>query len=197
MPPRRRLGRWGAVAAALVVAAVAALFVVVARPSGKPAAAPAAALPSEVAPSFDERDVISGSPISSSGLRGENTLLFFSEGVMCQACFEQIKALEDRRADLEARGLVLVNITADPPDVLRKVVEAYGITTPMISDEDRDMSRAYDVLGVPGAMHADYPGHTFVLVDAVGVVRWRRDYTRMFVPPDELFAALPEVEPAA
>ena len=78
-----------------------------------------------------------------------------------------------------------------------KLLHHYGITTPMISDEDRDMSRAYDVLGVPGAMHADYPGHTFVLVDAAGVVRWRRDYTRMFVPPDELFAALPQVEPAA
>ena len=194
-PPRRRLGRWGIVAVLVTAVAVGSAVAVVARPSARKTAAPAAAVPDQMAPGFDEQDVISGQPVSSAGLRGKTTLLFFSEGVMCEACLEQITALQDRSADLAARGLVLVSITTDPPDVLRQVSEAYGITTPMISDENRDMSLAYDVIGAPGAMHSDRPGHTFVLVDGQGVIRWRRDYTRMYVPPDELFAALPELEP--
>ena len=110
---------------------------------------------------------------------------------MCQACFEQIQALQARAGDLSRRGLVLVNITTDPPSVLRRAARAYGITTPLVSDEDRDMSRAYDVLGQ--GMHPDTAGHTFVLVDSSGRVRWRRDYTTMYVPPATLLASLPRL----
>ena len=127
------------------------------------------------APAFSERDVSSGAPITSAGLRGKNVLLFFSEGVMCQACFEQIQSLEQRSADLRKRDLTLVNVTTDPPDVLREAVSGYGIETPMISDESRDMSSAYGAIGQ--GMHPDTDGHTFVLIDRGGRIRWRRDYT--------------------
>ena len=143
------------------------------------------------APAFSERDVVSGRPITSAGLRGSSVLLFFSEGVMCQACFEQIQSLEQRAAELKSRGLTLVNITTDPPNVLRQAVEQYGIKTPMISDQAGVMSRAYGAIGQ--GMHSNTDGHTFVLVDRNGRIRWRRDYTTMFVPPDQLLAAIPNV----
>jgi peroxiredoxin len=181
-----------AVLVVLAITGAGAAVVLAARPSGQ--SVPKAALASELAPAFEEQDAVTGNPVSSSALRGRNVLLFFSEGVMCQACFEQIKALEVRASDLEARDLLLVNITTDPPDILRQAASAYGITTPLVSDEDRDMSRAYDVLGQ--GMHPDTAGHTFVLVDGSGQIRWRRDYTTMFVAPDVLFEALPPVEVA-
>src|SRR5512133_1602919 len=56
-------------------------------------------------PAFAERDVETGQPITSQSLRGHRTLLFFSEGVMCQACFEQIKGLEQMKAELDRRGI--------------------------------------------------------------------------------------------
>jgi peroxiredoxin len=110
---------------------------------------------------------------------------------MCQACFEQIQSLEQSAAELKSRGLTLVNITTDPPDVLRQAVTQYGITTPMISDQGGDMSTAYGAIGQ--GMHPNTDGHTFVLIDRAGRIRWRRDYTTMFVPPDELLAAIPRV----
>ncbi len=51
------------------------------------------------------------------------------------------------------------------------------------------MSRAYDVLGQ--GMHSDTAGHTFILVDRDGRIRWRRDYEEMFVPPETLLGLLP------
>jgi hypothetical protein len=51
--------------------------------------------------------------------------------------------------------------------------------------------RAYDVLGL--GMHADMPGHTFILVDRHGVIRWRHDYTTMFVPPEKLLKEIPKL----
>lgn len=143
--------------------------------------------------SFAERDVVDGREISSQSLRGKKTLLFFSEGVMCQACFEQIRDIESVGAELEKRGIRLVSITPDSEDVLREAVSQYGISTPMVADADRDMSAAFDTLG--RGMHADTPGHAFVLVDAGGKVVWRRDYwldpyRTMYVEPATLLADL-------
>ncbi|HEU0247897.1 MAG TPA: redoxin domain-containing protein [Gaiellaceae bacterium] len=148
--------------------------------------------------SFAERAVVDGREISSQSLRGKKTLLFFSEGVMCQACFQQIRDIEDAGAELEKRGIGLVSITPDSEEVLREAVSQYGISTTMISDEDRDMSAAFDTLG--RGMHSDTPGHAFVLVDKTGKVVWQRDYwldpyRTMYVEPAKLLAdltAIPE-----
>jgi peroxiredoxin Q/BCP len=124
-------------------------------------------------------------------LRGKDVLLFFSEGVMCEACFEQIQSLEQRSADLKKRGLTLINITTDPPAELQQAVRAYGIKTPMVSDESRSMSDAYGATGQ--GMHPNTDGHTFVLLDRGGRIRWRKDYATMFVQPSKLFSEIPRV----
>jgi len=144
-------------------------------------------------PAFMERDVLSGRTISSKSLFGRKTLLFFSEGVMCQACFEQIRGLEQMGNVLERRGIELVSITPDGKADLEQAIGQYGITTPVISDDDRDMSQAFNTLGQ--GMHADTPGHAFVLVEK-GRVLWQRDYwlspyKTMYVDPQELLADIP------
>lgn len=149
--------------------------------------------------SFSERDVVDGREISSQSLRGKRTLLFFSEGVMCQACFEQIRDIEAVGTELESRGIGLVAITTDSEKVLRQAIDQYGFSTPMISDEDRNMSAAFDALGQ--GMHSDTPGHAFVLLDETGRVVWQRDYwlapTRtMYVEPAKLLADLAAVTQA-
>lgn len=182
-------------AAILVVAAVAGAFVIAGKKDKPQHAAPITAPRSGPAPAFNERNVLTDQPVTLESLRGRNVLLFFSEGVMCQACFEQIRDLEKHVFHLERMRLSLVNITTDPPNVLREAVTGYGIKTPMVSDEDRDMSHAYDVLGQ--GMHPDTAGHTFVLIDGKGIIRWRRDFTTMYVPPEKLLAALPTLGRAA
>ena len=143
--------------------------------------------------SFVERDVMDGREISSESLRGKKTLLFFSEGVMCQACFVQIRDIEQIGTQLRKRGIGLVSITPDSEEVLRHAIDQYGISTPMIADDDRDMSAAFDTLG--RGMHSDTPGHAFVLVDRTGKVVWQRDYwlepyRTMYVEPAKLLKDL-------
>ena len=144
-------------------------------------------------PAFSEQNVETGQAISSRSLYRHKTLLFFSEGVMCQACFEQIKGLEDMGAQLSKRGIQLVSITPDAPRDLEQAIGQYGITTPMISDENGDMSQAFNTLGL--GMHGDTPGHAFALIDH-GKVRWYHDYwltpdRTMYVDPAKVIAALP------
>jgi peroxiredoxin Q/BCP len=144
-------------------------------------------------PSFTGRDVMTGKTISSRSLYNHKTLLFFSEGVMCQACFEQIQGLQQFGADLNQRGIQLVSITPDSPDELKQAIGQYGITTPMISDASRSMSEAFNTLGQ--GMHSDTPGHAFALIDK-GRVLWYRDYWlapyhSMYVQPKQLLADIP------
>jgi peroxiredoxin Q/BCP len=130
-------------------------------------------------PAFAESDVQSGRVISSKTVAKKKTLLFFSEGVMCQACFEQIKGLEQMSGELDKRGIQLVSITPDSPADLKQAISQFGIATPMIADQDRDMSAAFDTLG--RGMHADTPGHAFALIER-GKVLWYHDY---WLPPDQ------------
>lgn len=144
-------------------------------------------------PTFSEKDVQTGVPISSESLAKGKTLLFFSEGVMCQACFQQIKGLEEVGAQLRQRGIRLVSITPDPKNDLLQAIAQFDIRTPMIADSNRDMSSAFNTLGK--GMHGDTPGHSFVLMQS-GTVLWYRDYwlppTRsMFVKAKQLLADLP------
>ena len=144
-------------------------------------------------PPFTERDVVTGQPITAASIQGRKTLLFFSEGVMCQACFAQIKGLEQMGDALEQRRIRLVSITPDTAADLEQAIGQYGITTPMIADDDRDMSRAFNTLGQ--GMHGDTPGHAFVLVER-GKVVWQRDYwlapyRTMYVEPKQVLDDIP------
>ena len=141
--------------------------------------------PGSRVPVFAERDVTTARAITSTSLKAGKTLLFFSEGVMCQACFEQIKGLEQMSAELDKRGIRLVSITPDTPADLEQAIGQYGNRTPMIADDDRDMSAAFDTLG--RGMHGDTPGHAFALINR-GKVLWYRDY---WLPPDRTMYAEP------
>jgi len=191
---RRRPSPIMLAAAVLGVAALAVTFALLGR--GQQASAPTGSQLNKPAPAFDETNAITGEPVSSDSLRGKNVLLFFSEGVMCQACFQQIQALEAREAELKQRGLVLVNITNDRAGDAQQAAATYRLSTPLIADEDRNMSSAYNVLGQ--GMHPNTAGHTFILVDRAGIIRWRRDYwlgsdPTMYVKPDKLFADIPKL----
>jgi peroxiredoxin len=179
----RRIATWLGVAAV-----VAALFTAALTAKRSPAGNRLARGP---APTFAATDVVSGRVLTSSYFKNRDTLLFFSEGVMCQSCLEQIQSLEGISGQLTRRHLSLVSITPDSPAELRQAAASYKIHTPLLTDESRRMSTAYDVLGL--GMHADMPGHTFILVDSHGVIRWRHDYTKMYVPTGELMKAIPKI----
>lgn len=146
-------------------------------------------------PSFSETNLLTGQTISDKSVYAHKTLLFFSEGVMCQACFEQIQGLQQVGDQLAKRGIQLVSITPDSTSELQQAAQQYRITTPLISDSSRAMSEAFNTLGK--GMHADTPGHAFALIDH-GKVLWYRDYwlapyRTMYVQPNKLLADIAKI----
>ena len=86
-----------------------------------------------------------------------------------------------------------MSVTPDSPSDLGQAVQQYAITTPVISDQDRSLSEAFNTLG--RGMHADTPGHAFALVFR-GKVLWYHDYwlppdRTMYVQPKKLLAEIP------
>lgn len=148
------------------------------------------------APSVVGRDVVSGREISSSDLAGQNVLYYLSEGVMCQACLVQIQALQQHVAHLKRDRLTLVSVTNDDASTLGQAARDYGITTPLIADVDRTITKSFGVLGgIPFGvgMHADTANHTFVLVDKTGKVRFIKDYPKMWADVNTLLEQLPKL----
>jgi len=118
-------------------------------------------------------------------LANGEALLYFSMGVGCDGCFAQIPEIEDKLASM---GITLVPIMIQPPSQIAETAARFGITGPILSDQDRRVSKAYNMLGIYG--HKDRPSHSFALVGQDGKIKWVKHYATMFVPVDEFVANL-------
>ncbi len=127
--------------------------------------------------------------------RGKTVLLYFQEGLTCQPCWDQIKDVEGDLGDFRALGIdLIVSITTDPADLLAKKSAAQGTRTPVLSDPDMSVSRAYNT-NKYGMMGDARNGHSFIVVGPDGRIKWRADYGgapdyTMFVPAKNLVADL-------
>ena len=123
-----------------------------------------------------------------SGETDSRTLLFFSMGPGCEGCVRQIADLE-RDQGFQELDVELVSVAIDPPESWRAAASEASISSTLLSDADGSVSASF---GVMRWAMGNEPGHTFVLLDADGQVRWIRDYGapenggRMYVPPQEL-----------
>ena len=120
-----------------------------------------------------------GKTVSLASYRGHDVVLYFSEGAGCDACFYQMRQLEQHAADLRKAGITILPIVMNPASQIRPELASFGLHTPYLIDPTGSVSRAYGVLGK--GMHAGLPGHGFVLVDAHGTERWYGEYPAMYL----------------
>ena len=129
-----------------------------------------------------------GGSVSLADYRGRNVLLYFNEGVGCDACFYQTAELERNADELANAGVTVLPIVMNPVADTAGELQRFGLSTPYLIDANGSVSRAYDMLGK--GMHTHLPGHGFVLVDGSGEVRWTMEYPSMFVSAGELLDAV-------
>lgn len=133
-----------------------------------------------------------GNQITLSSLKGKNVILFFNEGLMCYpACWNQIAAF-GKDAELGQKAVIL-NITADPKnnwkEVLDKMPELAQATT--LFDNNRQVSTIYGVLTLPSSMHkGQFPGHSYVIINKDGIIKFVKDDVQMTVRNQELSAEI-------
>ena len=134
-----------------------------------------------VAPDFTLTNT-SGASVSLSALRGKNVLLYFSEGAGCEACLVQMTQIE-KDPGFAAAGLTVLPIVMNTRDQITTDMSTNGVRTPFLLD-DGSVSTAYGTIGK--GMHANLPGHSFVLIDKAGNQRWYGEYPSMWLSTTDL-----------
>lgn len=135
----------------------------------------------EKAPDFTLLDQ-DGATVSLTDYKGKNLVIFFNEGEMCYpSCWNQITSLgtNPKLNNDEVATLSMVIDTREQWNgPYEKMPEMLAET--MLFDSTKEVSKAYDMLNFPSSMHpGDRPGHSYVVIDRAGVVRYIKDDPQM------------------
>jgi len=134
-----------------------------------------------------------GETTTLSSLKGKNVVLFFNEGLMCYpACWDQIAAF-GKDTEFTAKNTVVLTIVTDPKKDWKGAVEKMPdlAKATVLLDTNRKVSVAYKMLSLPSSMHrGQTPGHTYVVIDKEGIVRYVRDDVQMAIRNQELLGEI-------
>jgi peroxiredoxin Q/BCP len=116
-----------------------------------------------------------------------NTLLYFSEGIGCAPCFDQIVDLEQDWGRFAALNVELVSVWSTDGGLKAETPAAAYAASSLRRGHERVME--YEAM--EASMHPGVkPGHTFVLVNKAGEMIWRWDWIGhgkpMYVEVDDL-----------
>ncbi|MFI5099315.1 MAG: peroxiredoxin [Actinomycetes bacterium] len=125
--------------------------------------------------------------------RGHPVVLAFYPGDERLVCTRQMCAYSDSVADLHLFDAVVWGISPQDVDSHRSFAEGRRLKMPLLSDVDREVARAYGVLGPMGLRRSVF------VVAGDGRIAWRRvvSLNVLFPAVDEIRAALEDVRAAA
>jgi peroxiredoxin len=84
-----------------------------------------------------------------------------------------LRSFQQQLSEFDARGVRVVAISVDPPDVNQSHRAKVGLTFPLLSDPKAEVIRKYDLLHAGGGPDgADISRPAEFLVDSAGTVRW-------------------------
>ena len=110
-----------------------------------------------------------------------------------------MRSFQQRLPEFEARGVSVVGISVDPPDINQRQSQKLGYTFPLLSDPNAKVIRRYDVLhpGV-GPKGEDIARPAEFLLDSNGIVRWVNLTENIAVRarPEQVLEALNQLGPA-
>jgi peroxiredoxin Q/BCP len=147
------------------------------------------------APDFSLQDQ-NGKSFKLSDMRGKKVVLFFNEGIMCYpACWNQMASL-GADSKLNSEQVVSASIVNDQVDqwtqALKKMPELGKGT--ILLDTDRKVSQRYGMLSLPSSMHrGSMPGHTYLVIDENGIVRYTLDDPQMGIRNDEIIKEIDKI----
>lgn len=140
------------------------------------------------APDFTLKDK-NGAPVKLSDLRGKTVVLFFNEGLMCYpACWNQMAQLSsDSRlnTNLVKSYSIVVDAASNWGPAIAKMPELAQAN--VLYDDESDVSKMYGMLKAQSSMHYGvYPGHSYVVINPQGIVKYIFDDPRMAINNDKI-----------
>lgn len=127
-------------------------------------------------------------------------LLVFYRGYWCSFCNSDLRSLQEHLGEFSARGVRILAISVDPPDVTRRHVEKQGYSFTFLSDTKAEVICRYDLLREgSGPRHADVARPAQFLIDSSGLIRWVHlsEDMRVRTRPEDVLKVMEELPPAS
>ena len=107
-----------------------------------------------------------------SGYRGKWVLIYFYPKDDTPGCTKQACAIRDADPDFKKLKAVVLGISCDSVKSHKKFVEKYGLTFPLLADEDKKIVNKYGVWGKKKFMGREYDGifRTSFLISPDGTI---------------------------
>jgi peroxiredoxin Q/BCP len=153
--------------------------------------------PNTPAPAFTLPDQ-DGTPVSLGDFAGRTVVLYFYPKADTPGCTTQACSIRDRSAEYEAAGAVVVGVSPDPIDAVKKFHAKQSLNFTLLADEDHAVCDAFGVWGEKKNYGKTYMGvqrSTFI-VDGSGTVVHVIPKASPKTHDDEVLKALADLEPA-
>jgi thioredoxin-dependent peroxiredoxin len=96
------------------------------------------------APDFELLDE-NANPVRLSDFWGQTVVLYFYPKADTPGCTTQACGIRDRFADYATAGAVVIGVSPDSPQALRKFKDKYGLRHTLLSDTDHRLAEAFEV----------------------------------------------------
>jgi thioredoxin-dependent peroxiredoxin len=128
----------------------------------------------EAAPEFSGLDD-TGKTISLSGLRGQWVVLYFYPKDNTPGCSIEAQKFEVALPELNALGATVIGVSTDSSESHGKFRESCGLSFPLLADTDKNIGKAYGVIGGLTGLLGLADRQSF-LIDPNGVLvqHWKR-----------------------
>jgi peroxiredoxin Q/BCP len=125
----------------------------------------------EQAPDFELKNQ-NGETIKLSDYRGKKVVVYFYPKAMTPGCTTQACGLRDSQAEYGARDLVVLGLSPDPYERLKRFEGKHDLNFNLLSDQDHSVAEAYGAWGLKKFMGREFMGilrSTFV-IDTKGII---------------------------
>ncbi len=99
----------------------------------------------DTAPDFTLQDAF-GNYYTLSELRGKPVILYFYPKANTPGCTKQACGIRDNFSRFNSAGIYIFGISVDSKEALSNFIEEHELNFPLLSDENKEVSRLYGVL---------------------------------------------------
>ncbi len=133
-----------------------------------------------------------GKELSLKDFAGKKIVLYFYPKDDTSGCTKEACSFESNLTAIKKRGAVVIGVSADRVDLHKKFAEKYGLSFPLLSDEKKEIIKAYGAWKEKSMYGRKYFGieRTTFVIDEKGVVRHIFKKVRVDGHTEEVLAVL-------
>ena len=128
----------------------------------------------EIAPDFNLKNT-EKNDIALSNFKGKTVVLAFYPGAFTGVCDTEMCSLRDSLNSFNALNATVLGISVDSPWANAEFAKKYEINFSLLSDYNRDVSKAYDMIfnGLGGLEGYECSNRGVIIIDGQGLIQYR------------------------